>query len=72
MTIESLPQLTKAVIGQRAMQTAGNTFLGSAARTGKRKIQFYADFGVTYAEQNERDHAACMAAIRSGRVEASS
>lgn len=30
-----------------------------------------ADFGVTYAEQNERDHAALVAAIRSGRIEAS-
>jgi len=29
-----------------------------------------ADFGVTYAEQNERDHAALMSAIRSGRIEA--
>jgi len=29
-----------------------------------------ADFGVAYAEQNERDHAALIAAIRSGRLEA--
>jgi hypothetical protein len=29
-----------------------------------------ADFGVAYAEQNERDHAALMAAIRSGRLDA--
>ena len=29
-----------------------------------------ADFGVAYAEQNERDHAALMSAIRSGRIEA--
>lgn len=31
-----------------------------------------ADFGVTYADQNERDHASLMAAIRSGRIEAES
>ncbi len=29
-----------------------------------------ADFGVAYADQNERDHAALIAAIRSGRLEA--
>jgi hypothetical protein len=29
-----------------------------------------ADFSVAYADQNERDHAALMNAIRSGRVEA--
>ncbi len=31
-----------------------------------------AEFGVAYADQNERDHAALLAAIRSGRIEASS
>ncbi len=29
-----------------------------------------ADFGVAYADQNERDHAAQLEAIRAGRVEA--
>jgi thiamine monophosphate kinase len=29
-----------------------------------------ADFGVAYADQNERDHAALLQAIRDGRVEA--
>ena len=29
-----------------------------------------ADFSVAYADQNERDHAALLSAIRSGRVEA--
>ena len=29
-----------------------------------------ADFSVAYADQNERDHAALMKAIRAGRVEA--
>jgi hypothetical protein len=29
-----------------------------------------ADFGIAYAEQNERDHSALMTAIRSGRIEA--
>ena len=29
-----------------------------------------ADFSVAYADQNERDHAALLAAIRSGRIEA--
>jgi hypothetical protein len=29
-----------------------------------------ADFSVAYADQNERDHAALLNAIRSGRVEA--
>jgi uncharacterized protein (DUF2252 family) len=29
-----------------------------------------ADFGVAYADQNERDHASLMAAIRSGRIKA--
>jgi uncharacterized protein (DUF2252 family) len=29
-----------------------------------------ADFSLAYADQNERDHAALMAAIRSGRIEA--
>jgi uncharacterized protein (DUF2252 family) len=31
-----------------------------------------ADFGIAYAEQNERDHAALLYAIRSGRLEARS
>jgi len=30
-----------------------------------------ADFSVAYADQNERDHAALLAAIRAGRIEAS-
>jgi uncharacterized protein (DUF2252 family) len=119
----------RVVIGQRAMQTAGDMFLGWATGTGTFKNQFYfrqlsdakikpvietmkpvnlkayaglcgrvlaraharsgdpvlltgymgkstafedalANFGVTYAEQNKRDHAAMMAAIRSGRLEA--
>ena len=30
----------------------------------------FADFSVAYADQNERDHAALLSAIRSGRVEA--
>jgi hypothetical protein len=29
-----------------------------------------ADFSVAYADQNERDHAALVAAIRAGRIEA--
>jgi hypothetical protein len=29
-----------------------------------------ADFSVAYADQNERDHAALVAAVRDGRVEA--
>jgi Uncharacterized protein conserved in bacteria (DUF2252) len=28
------------------------------------------DFAVAYADQNERDHAALLAAVREGRVEA--
>jgi len=32
--------------------------------------QALADFGVAYADQNERDHAALLEAIRAGRVEA--
>ena len=29
-----------------------------------------ADFSVAYAEQNERDHAALVKAVREGRIEA--
>ena len=29
-----------------------------------------ADFGVAYAEQNERDHAELVKAVREGRIEA--
>ena len=29
-----------------------------------------AEFAVAYAEQNERDHAALVAAVRAGRIEA--
>jgi uncharacterized protein (DUF2252 family) len=119
----------RVVIGQRAMQTAGDMFLGWTTGTGEKKLQFYlrqlsdakikpvieimrpnnlkdyaglcgrvlaraharsgdpivltgymgkstafedalAEFGVAYAEQNERDHACLLEAIRSGRVEA--
>jgi hypothetical protein len=117
------------VIGQRAVQAAGDMFLGWTTGTGARKYDFYlrqlsdakikpvveimkpanlkgyatlcgrvlarahartadpvvltgymgrsaafedalAGFSVAYADQNERDHAALLAAIRSGRIEA--
>ncbi len=119
----------RVVVGQRAMQAAGDMFLGWTTGTGALKTQFYvrqlsdakikpvieimkpvnlkayaglcgmvlahaharsgdttvltgymgksaafedaiADFSVAYAEQNERDHAALLKAIRSGRIEA--
>jgi uncharacterized protein (DUF2252 family) len=119
----------RVVIGQRAMQAAGDMFLGWTTGTGKAKNQFYlrqlsdakikpvieimtplnlkgyaglcgsvlarahartvdpvvltgymgksttfedalADFSVAYADQNERDHAALVAAVRNGRIEA--
>jgi uncharacterized protein (DUF2252 family) len=118
----------RVVVGQRAMQAAGDMFLGWTTGTGERKIQFYirqlsdakikpvievmkptnlknyaglcgtvlaraharsgdpvvltgymgqstafedaiADFSVSYAEQNEKDHAALLKAIRAGRVQ---
>jgi len=120
----------RVVVGQRAMQSAGDMFLGWTTGTGKLRTQFYvrqlsdakikpvielmkptnlklyaglcgrvlaraharsgdpavltgymgkstafedaiADFSVAYAGQNERDHAALLKAIRSGRIEAS-
>ena len=120
----------RVVVGQRAMQTAGDMFLGWTTGTGEKKLQFYlrqlsdakikpvveimkpanlkdyaglcgrvlaraharsgdpvvlsgymgkstafedafTDFGVAYAEQNERDHACLLDAIRSGRIQAS-
>jgi uncharacterized protein (DUF2252 family) len=119
----------RVVVGQRAMQAAGDVFLGWATGTGENKTQLYlrqlsdakikpvieimkpvnlkayaglcgrvlaraharsgdpvvltgymgrstafedalADFGVTYAGQNEKDHASLLEAIRSGRLEA--
>ena len=121
----------RVVMGQRAVQAAGDMFLGWATGTGKIKTQFYfrqlsdakvkpvieimkplnlknyaglcgrvlaraharsgdpvvltgylgksnafedaiADFSVVYAEQNERDHAALVKAVREGKVEARS
>jgi uncharacterized protein (DUF2252 family) len=43
-----------------------------AAYLGKndRFAQAIAEFSVTYADQNERDHAALVAAVKSGRIEA--
>jgi len=120
----------RVVSGQRAMQTAGDIFLGWTTGTGEKKIQFYirqlsdakikpvieimkpmnlkdyaglcgrvlaraharsgdpvvltgymgkstafedalAEFGVSYAKQNEKDHACLLDAVRSGRIEAS-
>jgi uncharacterized protein (DUF2252 family) len=119
----------RVVMGQRAVQAAGDMFLGWTTGTGKQKMQFYlrqlsdakikpvveimnaanlkayaglcgrvlaraharttdpvvltgymgkstafedalAGFSLAYADQNERDHAALLAAIRSGRIEA--
>jgi uncharacterized protein (DUF2252 family) len=119
----------RVVMGQRAVQAAGDMFLGWTTGTGGLKRHFYlrqlsdakikpvieimkpqnlknyaglcgrvlaraharsgdpvvltgylgksnafedalADFGVIYAEQNQRDHAALLKAIRSGRIEA--
>ena len=120
----------RVVMGQRAMQTAGDMFLGWTTGTGSGKRQFYVrqlsdakikpvieimrpanlkayaglcgrvlargharsgdpviltsymgkssafedalvEFGVAYAEQNEKDHVCLLDAIRAGRVEAS-
>jgi Uncharacterized protein conserved in bacteria (DUF2252) len=43
-----------------------------AAYLGKPAVfeQAVAEFGATYADQNERDHASLVAAVRSGRVTA--
>jgi uncharacterized protein (DUF2252 family) len=119
----------RVVLGQRAVQAAGDMFLGWTTGTGKLKTHLYlrqlsdakikpvieimnqanlknyaglcgkalaraharsgdpavltgymgkstafedafADFGAAYADQNERDHAALLKAIRSGRLEA--
>jgi uncharacterized protein (DUF2252 family) len=119
----------RVVVGQRAMQAAGDMFLGWTTGTGEAKYHLYlrqlsdakikpvieimkpihlknyaglcgrvlarahartcdpavlsgymgkstafedalADFGVSYADQNERDHAALVAAVRGGRIEA--
>jgi uncharacterized protein (DUF2252 family) len=119
----------RVVVGQRAMQSAGDMFLGWTTGTGKGRLHFYlrqlsdakikpvievmkpgnlknyaslcgqvlaraharssdpavltgymgkssafedafTNFGVAYAEQNERDHAALKEAIRLGRIEA--
>ena len=119
----------RVVLGQRAVQAAGDMFLGWTTGTGKARLHLYlrqlsdakikpvieimkpfnlkqyaglcgrvlarahartsdpvmltgylgkstafedalAEFGAAYAEQNERDHAALLNAIRSGRLEA--
>jgi uncharacterized protein (DUF2252 family) len=119
----------RVVMGQKAVQAAGDMFLGWATGAGKAKRHFYfrqlsdakikpvielmkpvnlknyaglcgrvlarahartcdpfvltgymgkstafedalADFSVAYSEQNERDHAALLKAIRDGRLEA--
>jgi uncharacterized protein (DUF2252 family) len=119
----------RVVMGQRAMQAAGDMFLGWTTGTGKAKHHFYlrqlsdakikpvieiakptnlknyaglcgkvlaraharsgdpvvltgymgkstafedalADFSVSYAKQNEQDHAALVAAVRKGKIEA--
>ncbi|HJS20099.1 MAG TPA: DUF2252 family protein, partial [Anaerolineales bacterium] len=119
----------RVVVGQRAMQTAGDMFLGWTTGTGEGKRHFYvrqlsdakikpvieimkpanlkayadvcgrvlaraharsgdpvvltgymgkstafedalAEFGVAYSEQNERDHACLVEAVRTGRLEA--
>jgi uncharacterized protein (DUF2252 family) len=119
----------RVVVGQRAVQAAGDMFLGWATGAGKQKTHFYfrqlsdakikpvieimkpvnlknyaglcgrvlarahartvdpvvltgymgkstafedalADFSVAYARQNERDHAALVAAVRNGKIEA--
>jgi hypothetical protein len=121
----------RVVMGQRAMQAAGDMFLGWATSTGEVGRHFYfrqlsdakikpvveimkpvnlknyarlcgrvlarahartadplvlssymgksaafedalAGFGAAYADQNERDHAALVKAVRSGRIEARS
>jgi uncharacterized protein (DUF2252 family) len=121
----------RVVVGQRAMQTASDMFLGWATGTGKMHRHFYlrqlndakikpvieimkpinlknyaglcgrvlarahartgdpvvltgymgkstafedalVDFSIVYAKQNERDHAALLAAVRNGKIEAQS
>jgi hypothetical protein len=121
----------RVVVGQRAVQAAGDMFLGWATGTGKGKTHFYfrqlsdakikpvieimkpfnlknyaglcgrvlarahartsdpvvltgymgkstafedalADFSVAYADQNEKDHAALVKAVREGRIQVQS
>jgi hypothetical protein len=78
--------LTVEAMGPRALQTygelCGHALAGAHARSGDRIAiaaylggsdvfdQAMADFAVSYADQNERDHAALAAAVAAGRVKA--
>jgi uncharacterized protein (DUF2252 family) len=78
--------LTVEAMGSRALRTygelCGHALAGAHARSGDRiAIAAYlggsgvfdeamADFAASYADQNERDHAALAAAVTSGRVTA--
>jgi len=57
----------------RAHARTGDRFAIAAYLGGSAKFeQAVADFGVSYADQNERDHAALAEAVASGRAEATS
>ncbi len=57
----------------RAHARTGDRFAIAAYLGGSVKFeQAVADFGVSYADQNERDHAALAEAVASGRAEATS
>jgi len=78
--------LTVEAMGPRALQTygelCGHALAGAHARSGDRIAiaaylggsdvfdQAMADFAASYADQNERDHAALAAAVTAGRVKA--
>jgi Uncharacterized protein conserved in bacteria (DUF2252) len=78
--------LTVEAMGPRALQTygelCGHALAGAHARSGDRIAiaaylggsdvfdQAMAEFAATYADQNERDHAALAAAVTAGRVTA--
>ncbi len=78
--------LTVEAMGPRALRTygelCGHALAGAHARSGDRIAiaaylggsdvfdQAMADFAASYADQNERDHAALAAAVTAGRVRA--
>jgi len=78
--------LTVEAMGPRALQTygelCGHALAGAHARSGDRIAiaaylggsdvfdQAMAEFAASYADQNERDHAALAAAVAAGRVQA--
>lgn len=68
--LHSYARLCGRALARAHVRSGDAAVLSGYMGKGEAFDEALADFGVAYAEQNEDDHAALVAAVRSGRIEA--